>query len=196
MTDLSMSGLRQAIIALHRSKDAAYGPAWKRRGEQISVLANIARKVDRLEWAMTGAPATADESFLDTCIDLYVYCVKYETFLADLDDQVVAHLWRNVLTPPFSNGVRAFEWIVEREAFEAPSKPGSVADAVAATVSTFADVERSFADCAAALPPLERWAKAHELRTKGLDLVLVAATTHPELAQLFIDQQQGGSDAG
>src|SRR5260370_15928262 len=50
---------REAVARLHRAKDAVYRDAWKRRGEVISILANIARKVDRLEYGLDGAPATA-----------------------------------------------------------------------------------------------------------------------------------------
>src|SRR5260370_17411486 len=52
---------REAVARLHRAKDAVYRDAWKRRGEVISILANIARKVDRLEYGLDGAPATAGE---------------------------------------------------------------------------------------------------------------------------------------
>jgi hypothetical protein len=41
---------REAVRRLHRAKDAAYRDAWKRRGEVISILANIARKVDQVEY--------------------------------------------------------------------------------------------------------------------------------------------------
>jgi hypothetical protein len=60
---------REAVTWLHRAKDAAYRDAWKRRGEVISILANIARKVDRLEYGLNGAPATPDESWADTAAD-------------------------------------------------------------------------------------------------------------------------------
>ena len=76
---------REAVRRLHRAKDAAYRDAWKRRGEVGSILANIARKVDRLEYGLDGAPATAGESWLDTAADLLVYCLKYQAYLADLD---------------------------------------------------------------------------------------------------------------
>jgi hypothetical protein len=57
---------RAAVRRLHRAKDAAYRDAWKRRGKVISILANLARKVDRLEYGLHGAPATADETWVDT----------------------------------------------------------------------------------------------------------------------------------
>lgn len=63
---------REAVRRLHRAKNAAYPDAWKRRGEAISVLASIARKVDRLENGLDGAPTTVGESCLDTAADLLV----------------------------------------------------------------------------------------------------------------------------
>lgn len=56
---------------LHAEKDAAYGDSWCRRGEQMAIMANIARKVDRL--GTSGAGDTA----ADTAIDMAVYLVKY-----------------------------------------------------------------------------------------------------------------------
>jgi thymidylate synthase len=60
---------------LHREKSAVYGDSWKRRGEQISILANVARKVDRL-----GVGGAGDSS-ADTVIDLLVYLVKYRLWI-------------------------------------------------------------------------------------------------------------------
>lgn len=72
------------IKSLHASKDAAYGFAWKKRGELISVLANIARKIDRLEVFVSKGSTLAGESVLDTVVDLFVYLTKYRLFLHDL----------------------------------------------------------------------------------------------------------------
>lgn len=74
--------LRPAVAALHRAKDAIYGPSWKKRGERIGVLANIARKIDRLEQSNLQADDPT-ENVLDTAVDLYIYALKYQTFLLD-----------------------------------------------------------------------------------------------------------------
>lgn len=66
------------VIALHTEKHAAYGDSWKRRGEMLGIMANIARKVDRL-----GGSETADETSADTAADLLVYLAKYRTWLDD-----------------------------------------------------------------------------------------------------------------
>ena len=72
--------LADAISSLHDVKHAAYGDSWKRRGESLGILANIARKTDRLG-------KTDDvETALDTAVDLLVYLVKYEAWLRDVED--------------------------------------------------------------------------------------------------------------
>ena len=63
--------------ATHIEKHSAYGDSWKRRGELLAILANIARKVDRL-----GRPGAGD-SELDTRLDLLVYLAKYATWLLE-----------------------------------------------------------------------------------------------------------------
>ena len=65
---------------LHAEKHAVYGDSWKKRGEQISILANIARKVDRL--GVAGAGDTA----ADTAIDLFIYLAKYRVWLRAEED--------------------------------------------------------------------------------------------------------------
>jgi thymidylate synthase len=66
------------VCKLHDEKHAAYGNSWKRRGEMLSILPNIARKVDRL-----GGGETSDETSTDTAIDLLVYLAKYRWWLFD-----------------------------------------------------------------------------------------------------------------
>jgi thymidylate synthase len=61
---------------LHAKKHASYGDSWKKRGEKMSILANMARKVDRL-----GVGDEYDSS-ADTLIDLLVYGIKYGCWLA------------------------------------------------------------------------------------------------------------------
>ena len=68
------------VTDLHAKKHASYGDSWKKRGEQMSILANMARKVDRL--------GVGDEydSASDTLVDLLVYALKYECWLHVEDD--------------------------------------------------------------------------------------------------------------
>ena len=76
----TVEGLAAEITTLHNTKHAAYGDSWKRRGETLGILANIARKVDRL------GKTDEHETALDTAVDLLVYLVKYEGWLRDRED--------------------------------------------------------------------------------------------------------------
>lgn len=65
------------VTDLHDEKHKAYGDSWKRRGEMLGIMANIARKVDRL-----GANGAGDTA-ADTAVDLLVYLAKYRWWLVD-----------------------------------------------------------------------------------------------------------------
>lgn len=69
----------EVLAELHAEKHAAYGDSWKRRGEMLGIMANIARKVDRLS---VGA-STQDETQTDTAADLLIYAIKYRLWLMD-----------------------------------------------------------------------------------------------------------------
>lgn len=86
---------KTAVKRLHAMKDRAYGGAWKRRGELVSILPNIARKSDRLETIMKTGAKMSGETMLDTAIDLLVYVEKYRLFLAE-------ELSEGALLPPGS----------------------------------------------------------------------------------------------
>jgi thymidylate synthase len=74
-------GFVEYVSQLHAEKHAAYGDSWKRRGEQMGIMANIARKVDRLGVSGGGDTAT------DTAVDLLVYLVKYRLWLSEADPE-------------------------------------------------------------------------------------------------------------
>lgn len=84
--------LKSAIDRLHRQKNTAYGGAWKRRGERVSILPNIARKIDRLAHFQQTSAEMDGETALDTAIDLFVYVLKYELFLAESSPTLAARL--------------------------------------------------------------------------------------------------------
>lgn len=65
---------------LHRQKHEAYGDSWKRRGEMMGIMANIARKVDRL------GVSDENETELDTAVDLMIYLAKYRDWLTDVEE--------------------------------------------------------------------------------------------------------------
>jgi thymidylate synthase len=78
---------RRELLALlerlHRHKDAAYGDAWRKRGEVIAIFANMARKYDRLQVAFDEQKPAATEALGDTLGDLCVYVAKYLTWIAE-----------------------------------------------------------------------------------------------------------------
>jgi NTP pyrophosphatase (non-canonical NTP hydrolase) len=140
---------RAAVVTLHRSKDAAYGDSWKRRGEQISIMANIARKIDRLNiLATVGEASTTDENAIDTATDLLVYALKYLTYLADLDADVLTDV--SALLPggtsTWSDGPHGFELVLNATDLSAltaePSE--SLPQLIAATDRSFGDSEKCF----------------------------------------------------
>lgn len=75
--------LIEAIQQLHRRKNIEYGTSWKQRGEVISILANVARKVDRLALRPVEIGNDATAADFDCMVDLFVYLVKYRLFLAE-----------------------------------------------------------------------------------------------------------------
>lgn len=77
--EVETGSMSEYTINLHEEKNKAYGNSWRKRGEVLGILANLARKVDRL-----GADGGGDTA-LDTAIDLFVYAVKYRVFLESED---------------------------------------------------------------------------------------------------------------
>ncbi|MCR9121044.1 MAG: thymidylate synthase [Phyllobacteriaceae bacterium] len=78
-----LAAFNVGVKKLHADKDRAYGRAWKKRGELVSIQPNIARKVDRLDTFIATGRGLAGESALDTAVDLVVYVEKYRLFLAE-----------------------------------------------------------------------------------------------------------------
>jgi hypothetical protein len=75
------AGFSRYVVDLHTEKHEAYGDSWKRRGEMLGIMANIARKIDRLDGG-----ETRDETSADTAIDLLVYLAKYRWWLFENAD--------------------------------------------------------------------------------------------------------------
>ena len=124
------TGFKEAIKRLHARKDRAYGAAWKRRGEVVSVLPNVARKVDRLEVVAGEGFLGGDEAILDTAIDLYVDATKYRLLLDERTG--VSDLLPSGAPMPFSDHEANFDHVVEMERFlnDAACLPEIIASAV------------------------------------------------------------------
>lgn len=189
-TDAPLPDFRAAVSHLHREKSAAYRDAWKRRGETISIIANIAGKVDRLESVADGAPATQDESFLDTAVDLFVYVLKYQTFLADQDESVARALFGQTgLKPPYSDGTEGFESLLTRADLTQLEHPQgqSLAEATIDVLRAFARVEAALSERIAPMP--DRAVRAAELAAAALNLLGVLHRDAPARYHEFLAQQ-------
>ncbi|WP_067807655.1 hypothetical protein [Actinomadura formosensis] len=183
-----------AVRSLHREKNAAYGPAWKRRGELISVLANIARKVDRLEQAAAGAPATRDENLLDTVVDLLVYSLKYQTYLADQDEAVGRGLLGGRVQPPYSDGRGGFEGLLETldlTVLDDPDVTPSLAEAAGHVITSFSEVEQCFMEALPPAPVPERLTRAINLTYATTEVVGVLRREAPALYVDFLATWEG-----
>jgi thymidylate synthase len=122
------------IIKLHRTKDRMYGDSWKKRGEQMAVLANIARKLDRLARFRPDQPDGA-ESWFDTAVDLFVYALKYKTFLLDAT---------GIASPgmtAWSDGPEGFE-VLARQTIDVGGHP-EFDRAISAAEQSFQAIEKS-----------------------------------------------------
>jgi len=109
----ALGDLRGALKTLHRRKSAAYGDSWKRRGELVGVLANVARKMDRLE-NLRNVPTDDTELWTDTVTDLGIYLLKYLTFLADADAAVARTFFGDDRARSYSEGVEGFEALLAK----------------------------------------------------------------------------------
>lgn len=166
--------LYRNIVTLHRAKHAAYGPSWKKRGELLGIMANVARKADRLEALAGGAPE-GDESLLDTAVDLFVYCLKYETYLADLDSTVARKLFASTVRPPFSDGTEPFEHLLS--AFR-PERPGGALPALLSQALTaFERLETELLKPGST--PGDRLVFVHRLATSSYALALALTENRP-----------------
>jgi len=190
--------LRQAIIQLHRQKTAAYGTSWKRRGEQVSILANIARKVDRLERVADGAPQTPDETLFDTSVDLLVYCVKYQTYLADIDNSIAENLFepaRSFLKPPYSDGCQGFDYLVKQADLTIiDSSRKTTREAVVQVLMRFAELERCFSDSSEPLPTTTRLERVKQMIDASIQLLGSLKWESPDLYRHFLSSHLEGNN--
>lgn len=186
---VTAESLVSAVCRLHTAKDAVYRDAWKKRGEVLGVIANIARKADRLENVLDGATPTADESLLDTVVDLFVYAVKYEAFLADSSPDV-----DSVLFPGAPRGVGGrsdgTDWInrlLWRHA-EAGSPASDSVEVVGAEVlAAFSNLEQSFGD-GGWDPPQQRLERARDLARLAWKLLMALCTDNPAEGTKFVQE--------
>lgn len=190
-SSLEWGDLRESIIALHRSKDAAYGNSWKKRGELISIAANVARKIDRIDQVVGGASA-GREALLDTVVDLLVYAIKYETFLADQSTDVAGTLFPDG-GGSFSDGPDGFEELLR--ARDAGDEAETINIEAAAASAAFDEL-----DAFLQLNPQGAWVEklmlAERLSAIALRLTVAVAVSDPvSVAALRRDTIVGGGSS-
>lgn len=184
---------KAVVTRLHRRKDASYGDAWKRRGEQISIMANIARKVDRLNIVAITRESTVDESVVDTAVGLYVYTLKYLTFLADTDPTVLPDV-----LPTRTDGTN---WSDSPDGVERLLATADLAvldtgvhqpiEILVATVDrTFADLERCFTGDGEPTPATRRAQLTTNLADAAIQIVAALRAGRPDLYHEFVQAWQ------
>jgi len=185
-----------AVGALHRSKDRVYGTAWKKRGEVLSILANVARKVDRLDGVASGIVPDATEVLLDTGVDLLIYCVKYEAFLADLDPRIEARLF-SVSPPrkPYSEGTRGVEQILGELDLSGLRTLVSVSSAAAEVIRAFHTIELCFDGLSKREEPVERWAHLRDLTLASIVLIGAISNAYPHQLADFVSRHPARTNA-
>lgn len=168
---------RTYLKRVHAQKNSGYGNAWKKRGEMTSILANVARKVDRIEQFMRTGAMIDGESLVDTALDLFVYLTKYRLFLLEQAPALTGRTLPAGAPTPFSDHVANFDALVD----------GTVA---ADTGPSAAEVARDLMIGFAAL---------HALAERGTDarekLVAVSELAGRSLRYYFLLAEQHGVPA-
>ncbi|WP_161580391.1 thymidylate synthase [Subtercola vilae] len=167
---ISKAEITRWLSQLHRTKSLAYGDSWKRRGEQMAIMANIARKIDRLALHDPNIPSDG-ENIIDTAADLLVYSVKYETYLNDVNGKPRrdAAAW--------SDGTDGFDLLMQQ--MQAEAVAATHAEATADVMEVFEQLERTFTPDTG---PASRRQLVHTLGTRALELLQFHLHKNPAAA--------------
>lgn len=171
-----------ALKRLHSRKDKAYSGAWKRRGELVSVLPNIARKVDRLGAVAKSPPAEGEETLLETAVDLYVYVLKYRLLL---EERGSTGLLPPASPSPLSDYDVNFNALVDRDDLCRPGR--DAAAAIQTVVETFETLWR-VASTAGVLDEIR--CLVDKLRGSARDLLAAAAAADPGGLQALAEAEE------
>jgi hypothetical protein len=152
-----------------------------RRGERISVVPNIARKVDRLTAFVENGTLLADEHVLDTAIDLYVYSTKYLLFLADCHPTLVEELPLKNPLQPLTNHETNFDQLIDAGSFSVRDHVplATIVDGVASLFEELWPAVESGAELRV------RFDLARGLARETESLVASVAHQYPEVAEAF-----------
>ena len=157
-TRISKTAIERWLTELHRTKSEGYGNSWKRRGEQMAIMANVARKIDRLARHDDSSPARGEE-IIDTAADLLVYSLK----------------------PPggetWSDGTDGFEVLIGQVTAEKDAR--GHAEAAAEVLAVFEQLERTFTPDTG---PVSRRQLVASLSVKALELLRFHLDNDPAAA--------------
>lgn len=142
--DERRAAILDLLERLHRHKDAAYGDAWRKRGEVIAIFANMARKYDRLLVAFDEQRPAATEPLGDTVADLCVYAGKYLTWIAEQhpDELDAAGLPVAASNISAAIGAGALRAVFDDVHSAAATAPGCTREAWTQLQQTFGALER------------------------------------------------------
>jgi len=183
--DHSDTEMKAAIKHLHARKNASYAGAWKRRGERVSILPNIARKIDRLQAFANEGVTLEGETVLETAIDLFVYAAKYRLFLAEFEGADISLLPAGA-PRPFSNYDENFDVLVDAADFGAGSQGDFVRQAHVIT-AMFENLWQAV-DGGAALAERQLWAA--QLTAAAERLVGLLISTDRPSASAFVSHER------
>ncbi|WP_376989861.1 thymidylate synthase [Azospirillum rugosum] len=178
--------LKAAIKHLHTRKNAIYAGAWKRRGERVSVLPNIARKVDRLQAFADEGKTLKGETVLDTAIDLYVYAAKYRLFLAELSEVEMSPLGPDA-PQPLSDHDKNFDALVDIADFSGDPQ-GDLLVQIRTITKMFEDLWQAVDAAGAGL--VDRQRSAAELTAAAEQLVGLVVAADPRCTSDFLRNVQ------
>jgi hypothetical protein len=132
---------------------------------------------------------TADENAVDTAVDLYIYALKYLTYLADIDAAAVPELPApDPNEGPWSNGHRGVDRLLDHADLVPLDTPreSSVCDLARAVERAFADLEACFPEGAPPAPPATRARLARRLADLALQTVGALRVAQPETYRQFL----------
>lgn len=171
--------LKNAIKKLHTSKDQAYGASWKRRGDLVGILLNIARKADRLETMLSTGTTMHGEVAFDTVIDLLVYVEKYRLYLAEKLDE--GALLPPGFQQPLSDHLSNFDALIDQLALGPTGRSSEVL--IREVVTRF---DACWHSAEAAAPRREQLKAATQLSSTACELVAKIMTEDKATARRFI----------
>lgn len=171
--------LKSAIKKLHAYKDQSYGSSWKRRGDLLGILLNIARKSDRLETMLSVGAKMHGEAAFDTAIDLLVYVEKYRLYLAEKLDE--GALLPRGSKQPLSDHLSNFDALIDQLALEPTGRSSEVL--IREVVTRF---DACWHCAEAAGPRAEQLKAATQLSSTACELVAKIMAEDKATARRFI----------